>query len=85
MALDFNVRTQDVIDFVVESEEAVPFDVKASGDSYPPYDGPVTVTPGQEEQTLYTNGYSMRSNIVINPIPNNYGLIGWNGSVLTVS
>lgn len=50
-----------------------------------PYSGPYTVTPTQSTQTLYTNGFSMTDNVTVNPIPSNYGLITWNGYVLTVS
>ena len=50
-----------------------------------PYTGEYTVTPSTETQTLETNGLRMTDNITINPIPNNYGLITWNGSVITVS
>ena len=50
-----------------------------------PYTGDYTVTPSSEEQTLETNGMRMTDNITINPIPNNYGLITWNGSTITVS
>ena len=50
-----------------------------------PYTGDYTVTPSSEEQTLETNGMRMTDNITINPIPNNYGLITWNGSIITVS
>lgn len=51
----------------------------------PDYDGEYVFTPTQETQTVYTNGMRLLHNITINPIPNNYGLIGWNGSILTVS
>ena len=49
------------------------------------YDGPHKVTPSQETQVLQTNGYLLTSDITIDPIPSNYGLITWNGSILTVS
>lgn len=53
---------------------------------YPPtYQGEVNITPSSETQILNTNEKYLTSNITINPIPNNYGLITWNGSVLTVS
>ena len=52
---------------------------------YPHYEGETTVTPTQETQVLQTIGTLVTDNITINPIPNNYGLISWNGSVLTVS
>lgn len=49
------------------------------------YEGDYVVTPSPESVTLPTEGMSMRSNVIINPIPSNYGLITWNGSTLTVS
>ena len=51
----------------------------------PLYTGPLEVTPSQSTQVLATNGTRMDSDVTINPIPSNYGLITWDGSVLTVS
>ena len=51
----------------------------------PIYDGATTYTPSDQEQTIQTNGKSLLTDIIINPVPNNYGLITWNGSYLTVS
>ena len=51
----------------------------------PEYQGEYTVTPGAVAQILETNGKRMTSNVTVGAIPNNYGLITWNGSVLTVS
>ena len=53
--------------------------------SYQIYDGSTVVTPSQSTQVLYTANKRITSNITINPIPSNYGLITWNGSYLTVS
>jgi hypothetical protein len=50
-----------------------------------PYEGTYDVTPTQSEQILYTDGLRMTDNVRIAPIPSNYGLITWNGSILTVS
>lgn len=49
------------------------------------YDGPYEVTPTNVAQTLATRGLLSTADIVVNPIPSNYGLIQWNGAVLTVS
>lgn len=49
------------------------------------YTGPFVVTPNTETQTLLTQGLHMAQNVTVNPIPSNYGLITWNGSILTVS
>ena len=51
----------------------------------PSYPGPYEVTPSATEQVLETDAFYMNGNITINPIPSNYGLITWDGSVLTVS
>lgn len=50
-----------------------------------PYTGSTEVTPSDTEQVLATTGYRMVTDIVIHPIPSNYGRIEWNGSTLTVS
>lgn len=40
----------------------------------------------QEEQILLPDSqYDGLSQVTVNPIPSNYGLITWNGSILTVS
>lgn len=51
----------------------------------PKYSGAYIVTPDAEPITLATNDRLMTDNVTINAIPNNYGKITWNGSVLTVS
>lgn len=49
------------------------------------YTGDYEVTPSDETQTLETEGMRLTRPITVNPIPQNYGLITWNGSVITVS
>lgn len=51
----------------------------------PRYAGPSEVTPSGDEQVLATAGQLMTEDITVHKIPSNYGLITWNGSVLTVS
>ena len=51
----------------------------------PVYTGETNITPSTSEQVLNTADKVVARNIVINPIPSNYGLITWNGSTLTVS
>ena len=55
------------------------------GKVYPVYEGATTVTPSSSAQVLATEGHAVLSDIIIDPIPSNYGLITWNGSTLTVS
>lgn len=50
-----------------------------------PYTGPYEATPTQDTQVLETAEKSMAHDVVINPIPSNYGLITWDGSKLRVS
>ena len=50
-----------------------------------PYTGDYTITPGAEAVVLDTRNKRMTDNVTINPIPSNYGLVTWNGTVLTVS
>ena len=49
------------------------------------YSGPYVVTPSGQTQTLSTENRILTQDVVVNPIPNNYGLITWNGTVITVS
>ena len=51
----------------------------------PVYHGSYEVTPSQQEQVLETGRHLLTSNVIVKPIPENYGLITWNGSYLTVS
>lgn len=55
------------------------------GTFYPHYEGECSFEPSQTAQTVPTAGTVLLSDITINPIPSNYGLITWNGSTLTVS
>lgn len=50
-----------------------------------PFTGEYEYTPTQSTQTVEISGKMATQNIIINPIPSNYGLITWNGSALTVS
>lgn len=51
----------------------------------PRYDGDYTFTPTQTEQTIQIKDLMAREDITIEAIPNNYGLITYNGSTITVS
>lgn len=49
------------------------------------YDGEYEVTPAGYPQVLPTQGKMMTQDMVVDPIPSNYGLITWDGLYLTVS
>lgn len=53
--------------------------------SLPEYAGPYEVTPSDSAQVLATSGLAMMADVTVAPIPSNYGLITYSGSVLTVS
>lgn len=49
------------------------------------YNGEYNITPAAQEQIIPIIGKTARQNITVGPIPQNYGLITWNGATLTVS
>ena len=60
--------------------------VISAGSYRPPDLQDKEATPSAETQILTADeGYDGLGTVTINPIPSNYGLITWNGSVLTVS
>ena len=77
------------IALTVDSTSNVPLELEqvrtVYEDERPAYDGPYTVTPGAEAQTLATNGKRMTGDVVVGAIPNNYGLVEWNGSYIRIS
>ena len=50
-----------------------------------PYEGSYTVTPSGEAQILQTKNLRMTDNITVEAIPQNYGLVTYNGVIITVS
>lgn len=50
-----------------------------------PTESSYTIIPTTEEQIAVERGVFITGDIKVAPIPNNYGLITWNGSILTVS
>lgn len=68
------------------SENSASFVVDVAESFRPPqYEGTTDITPSNEVQILQTDGFILSDNIIIEPIPSNYGLITWDGSTLTVS
>lgn len=63
----------------------VPASISAIYRSAPEYDGETAFVPSGEEQIVPTAGFLMQRDITIAPIPSNYGLVTYNGSVITVS
>lgn len=86
MASNIDIRTRGPAEITVTAVRRQSVDMEVSGGaSGEPYEGPYEVTPSSETQVLRTQQKMAIRNIIVNPIPSNYGLITWNGSVLTVS
>ena len=49
------------------------------------YEGAYEVEPAAYEQTLPTAYLKMARDVVVKPIPSNWGMISWDGSSLMVS
>ena len=49
------------------------------------YEGPYSVIPTRSQQVLHTNNKRAISDIIVEPIPRNYGLVEYDGSHLTIS
>ena len=77
--------TATIADHVVEADATLTTSVRHWQTEYPDYEGAYEITPLAEVQTLPSTDTVTHRDIVINPIPSNYGLITWNGSTLTVS
>lgn len=86
MATDYQLKVIDTAVSLQTDSGTVPLRTIPGRMVEPPaYEGEYVVTPSNTAQTLETAGKLVARNITINPIPSNYGLIAWNGSVLTVS
>lgn len=85
MAIRLKVQTTEA-HLKVTSPDGIKFRAHEGIPIYPtPYSGTIDVTPSGERQTLPTAGYMLQADIVVEPIPSNYGLITWDGTTLTVS
>ena len=83
LSLDLHIDGDMSLNIPVDGEAGTV--IKVTEHDLPVYSGQTEVTPSEETQTLQTANRTVLQNIIINPIPSNYGLITWNGSTLTVS
>ena len=84
-----------MLQFEVKDNSAISFDLKRTNLDMSvekavlvqgiKYQGAYVVTPSQERQVLPTALKTLQEDVIINPIPKNYGLITYNGVSLTVS
>ena len=86
-SISLRIDDQNRIPLRIKEESSVSLNV--GGDFYavgpPYYDGAYDITPSESVQVLEMKDMRASSNVTINPIPSNYGLITWDGSRLTVS
>lgn len=60
-------------------------DIEINVALYPSYEGEYNFTPSNEVQVIQANNFVMHGDIIIDAIPNNYGLITQSGAGIRVS
>lgn len=80
-------ETEFEVPLSIFDSEPLNVDIEATGyPVYPEaYTGTVDVVPTMQRQVLKTKGFTLLDDVTIEKIPDNYGLITWNGSFLKVS
>lgn len=77
-----------IIPMIMHDNEQIELGLSAEirpGEKVDYYEGPYEFTPGTNAQTIAIDHLMATEDIVITPIPNNYGLITYNGATITVS
>lgn len=86
---NFNARLIDDSAFSVvlhdETDMSVEFGNVIKVADFNIYDGEYTITPTDEVQIINTKEKLLTEDVVVQPIPQNYGRISYNGYSLTVS
>lgn len=78
------------LSYKIDGQVSLTTQIDGNAGSYMPiypasYTGATEVTPSEETQTLLTHGLTVVEDIVVNPIPVNYGLVEWDGRKLRIS
>ena len=60
-------------------------DANPYSQQYEIYDGETVFTPTRETQVVFTGNKVLLDDITINPIPPNYGLVTYNGRIITIT
>ena len=76
--IEFEFETEATVDFGFDTQ------VNVTTTNIPVYEGEYEFTPTEETQVVLIKNMKATDNIVVNPIPQNYGRIEWNGVYLTV-
>ena len=83
--LSASLAVEQGISGTLYSPQTLNAEIVLGGNAYPVYQGPYEFTPSSEAQIVSVSHTIPISDITINPVPSNYGLITWNGATLTVS
>ncbi len=76
----------EIIGLILEDEEEIIASIELpSASNVDPYTGPYEFTPDATQQIISIKGLKATEDIIIDPIPSNYGLITWDGMTLRVS
>lgn len=78
MAITFDVVKKPAVDFAVDN-------VRVAAGGGEAYEGNYEITPSEELQTLPTANRMLDRNIVVAPIPQNYGRITYNGGGIIIT
>lgn len=70
---------------IIDDADDMQLQLDNIGGEIPAYEGPTVFTPSRETQIAPTKNKLLLDNITINPIPQNYGLVTYNGSIITIS
>lgn len=87
ITLELTPEDEEYIDLLLDESE-IEIELSMEEESvgeYPAYEGAYEVTPSFETQTLETAYRVLTSNVVIAPIPSNYGKISYDGSTLYIT
>lgn len=79
------IRAKQTVKATVNVASAITGKLAFRETSADPYTGRYRFTPTNKTQVIESENKLLLQNMIIEPIPKNYGLITWNGSFLTVS
>lgn len=85
MTVAVSVQAVNVSASVSGTSHTINVGMETGSISLPIYTGEYEITPSNASQTLLTAGHTVLQDVIINPVPSNYGLITYNGSTITVS
>lgn len=81
----FTPASVDIVINPVSAETSTGIPVTRDYVNAPPYEGEYEIIPSETEQIIHARNMRMTSDVTIAPIPQNYGLITWDGTTITVS